>query len=160
MSIYPQSRSCEHSYSTSCYCTSKSVLFRGPNNVWHIDGHHKLIRWRFVIHGGIDGFSRTIVYLRCAGNNRAITVLRAFTDAVAKYGLPQRVRSYRGGENLEVWKYMIEEHVSDRAVIVGSSTHNERVERLWRDVFRCVAIIFYSTFKQLEEEGKLDPLII
>ena len=23
----------------------------GPNSVWHIDGHHKLIRWRFVTHG-------------------------------------------------------------------------------------------------------------
>ena len=24
---------------------------RGPNSVWHVDGHHKLIRWRFVAHG-------------------------------------------------------------------------------------------------------------
>ena len=31
---------------------------------------------------------------------------------------------------------MIEQHRSDRAVIVGSSTHNEKIERLWRDVFR------------------------
>ena len=30
----------------------------------HIDGNHKLIRWGFVIHGGIDGFSRKIMYLR------------------------------------------------------------------------------------------------
>lgn len=22
-----------------------------PNALWHIDGYHKLIRWRFVIHG-------------------------------------------------------------------------------------------------------------
>ena len=26
---------------------------RGPNDVWHIDGHHKLIKWRLVTHGGI-----------------------------------------------------------------------------------------------------------
>ena len=26
-----------------------------PNEVWHIDGNHKLIKWRLVIHGGIDG---------------------------------------------------------------------------------------------------------
>ncbi|KAF8546223.1 hypothetical protein OG21DRAFT_1377957, partial [Imleria badia] len=25
------------------------------NYVWHIDGHHKLIRWGIVIHGMIDG---------------------------------------------------------------------------------------------------------
>ena len=27
-----------------------------PNALWHIDGNHKLVRWRFVIHGCIDGF--------------------------------------------------------------------------------------------------------
>ena len=29
----------------------------GPNCVWHMDGHHKLIRWKFVTHGTIDGYS-------------------------------------------------------------------------------------------------------
>ena len=23
-----------------------------PQALWHIDGNHKLIRWRFVVHGG------------------------------------------------------------------------------------------------------------
>lgn len=27
-----------------------------PNHLWHLDGHHKLISWGFVIHGCIDGF--------------------------------------------------------------------------------------------------------
>jgi hypothetical protein len=31
-----------------------------PNAMWHIDGHHKLIRWGIVIHGIIDGFCRTV----------------------------------------------------------------------------------------------------
>lgn len=130
----------------------------GPNSVWHIDGHHKLIRWRLVTHGGIDGYSRTVVYLRCAGNNRAVTVLHAFMDAVARHGIPEKVRSDLGGENTEVWRYMVEQHRSDRAIVVGSSTHNVRIERLWRDVFRCVASVFYTTFKRLEEEEKLNPL--
>ena len=30
----------------------------GPNCLWHVDTHHKLIRWRFVTQGGIDGYSR------------------------------------------------------------------------------------------------------
>ena len=30
------------------------------NYLWHIDGHHKLIRWGFVIHGGADGNDRTV----------------------------------------------------------------------------------------------------
>ena len=31
-----------------------------PNALWHMDGHHKLIAWGFVIHGCVDGFSRTV----------------------------------------------------------------------------------------------------
>ncbi len=48
----------------------------GPNSLWHIDGHHKLIRWRIVTHGGIDGFSRIPVYLVASNNNHATTVLQ------------------------------------------------------------------------------------
>lgn len=29
-------------------------LWEHANYVWHIDGHHKLIRWHLVTHGGID----------------------------------------------------------------------------------------------------------
>ena len=35
----------------------------GPNAVWHINGHHKLIRWRLVTHGVIDGYSRVIFFI-------------------------------------------------------------------------------------------------
>ena len=63
----------------------------GPNEVWHIDGHHKLIKWRLVTQGGIDGYSRLITFLQCSSNNRASTVHAAFTSAVETYGLPKRV---------------------------------------------------------------------
>ena len=33
-----------------------------------------------------------------------------------------------------------------------------RIERLWRDVFRCVGQIFYNLLYHLEDEGVLDPL--
>ena len=59
---------------------------RGPNSLWHIDGNHKLIRWRIVIHGGIDGYSRIPVYLHASANNRATTVLQSFLNAVQLYG--------------------------------------------------------------------------
>ena len=49
-----------------------------PNFMWHLDGNHKLIRWRFVIHVGIDGFSRLIVYCQCSNNNGSQTVLTLF----------------------------------------------------------------------------------
>lgn len=130
----------------------------GPNSLWHIDGHHKLIKWRFVVHGGIDGFSRTVVYLCCSTNNEASTVLASFIEAVSKYGLPDQVRSDCGGENVQVWQYMLEQHNSESAVLVGSSTHNERIERLWRDVHRCVAVLFAHLFREMEAEGILSCL--
>ena len=130
----------------------------GPNAVWHLDGNHKLIKWRLVIHGAIDGFSRTITFLHCSDNNQAPTVLNLFTTAAEYYGLPSKVRTDLGGENREVWRYMIEQHASESAVITGSSTHNERIEQLWRDVYRCVGVIFADTFRQLEDEGSLDNL--
>ena len=39
--------------------------------MWHVDGNQKLIRYRLVIHGGIDGFLRLITYLKCSNNNTA-----------------------------------------------------------------------------------------
>lgn len=47
----------------------------GPNSLWHNDGLHKLIHWRFVIHFCIDGYSRVITSCMCADNNRADTAL-------------------------------------------------------------------------------------
>lgn len=40
----------------------KRRVYEAPrsNYVWHIDSHHKLIRWGIVIHGMIDGFCRTV----------------------------------------------------------------------------------------------------
>ena len=129
-----------------------------PNSIWHIDGHHKLIRWRFVVHGAIDGFSRTIPYIHCATNNRACSVLSVFQGGVSRFGLPDRVRSDHGGENIDVWRYMIQSHNNNlQCVVTGSSTHNERIERLWRDVHRCVGH-FSDTFRALESEDVLDTL--
>ena len=131
----------------------------GPNSLWHIDGHHSLIRWRLVVHGGIDGYSRMIVYLNCSDNNRAETVLRSFNNATSTFGWPSRVRGDKGGENYEVATTMIAKRGEGRgSFIAGRSTHNQRIERLWRDVFRCVVQTFYSLFYWMEDNGKLDPM--
>lgn len=39
---------------------------------------------------------------------------------------------------------------------VGSSTQNQRIECLWRDVFRCVTAMFYYIFHGLVQRGILD----
>ena len=130
----------------------------GPNSLWHIDGHHSLIRWRFVIHGCIDGYSRLITYLHCATNNKSQTVFNQFWYATRKYGIPSRVRSDKGGENYKVCYFMISTQGTGRGShIAGSSTHNQRIERLWRDVFRCVCSTYHSLFYSLEAEHLLNP---
>src|SRR5205814_1252643 len=78
----------------------------GPNALWHIDGHHKLIRWKFIIHAGIDGFSRMITFIHCSGNNKSQTVLKYFLEGTNEFGLPSRVRADHGGENVLVKKYI------------------------------------------------------
>ena len=42
--------------------------------------------------------------------------------------------------------------------LVASSTHNEQVERMWRDVTRCVSNSYINLFSALETEGTLDPI--
>ena len=84
-----------------------------------------------MTHGGIDGYSRLITFLKCSSNNRATTVYELFLSAVQKHQLPSRVRTDQGGENVLVAQHMIERRGAERrSVITGSSMHNHRIERL------------------------------
>lgn len=131
-----------------------------PNSLWHLDGHHSLIRWKLVIHGCIDGFSRRIMYLSCSSNNLSETVLELFLDAVnLDDGMwPSRIRVDKGVENVLVCDKMVEVRGEGRgSFIAGPSTHNQRIERLWRDLFRCVCMSYYYTFYGMESTGLLNP---
>ena len=44
------------------------------------------------------------------------------------------------------------------SIITGESTHNQRIERLWRDVFNGVLCFYYNLFYFMEESSVLDPL--
>ncbi|KAE8245892.1 hypothetical protein A4X06_0g5347 [Tilletia controversa] len=72
------------------------------NSLWHIDGHYKLIKYKIVIHGGVDGKSRTVTFMQASPNNRAETVTACFLAATQQWGWPSRVRADHGGENLGV----------------------------------------------------------
>ena len=107
----------------------------------------------------MDGFSRTIIYLKCPDNNKSRTDLEYFQEGAGRFGLPNSICSDHGGEKVGVWKYMISTHHNDfSCVLTGSSVHNERIKRLWRDVQRCVAVINFEVCRSLETDAKLDPL--
>lgn len=128
-----------------------------PNCLWHIDSNHKLISWRFVIHGCIDGYSRTITHLNCATNNLATTALQYFQQGVNKYGLPSTVRGDCAVENFDVARFTISNRGTYRgSFITGRSVHNSRIERLWREVNRLVTSHYSAIFRHMEHHGILD----
>ena len=67
------------------------------------------------------------------------------------------MRSDKGGENIDVAQAMLMVRGTNRqSHITGSSVRNQRIERLWRDTFRCVGHLYYAMFYELEDCGLLD----
>lgn len=129
------------------------------NTFRHIDSNHKLIAFRIVLHGCIDGYSRNIIYLKCLTNNKAASVLELFKRGTREFGIPSRVRGDKGVENIHVAQFMLAEKGVDRgSFIVGRSVHNQRIERLWAEVNRVVSKHFKQIFKFMEHNNYLDEL--
>lgn len=98
-----------------------------------------------------------ITYLKCSNKNRAETVTEYFIRASHEYGVPSRVCSNRGGENVGIWRFMEEVRGSGRhSYIAGQSVHNTRIERLWKDVHSSVSSTFTQVFEEMEEQHYLN----
>jgi hypothetical protein len=132
-----------------------------------------LIRWKIVIHGFIDGYSRFVLGIRAHSNNCASTVLDFFEDIAHVFGYPSRTRGDHGTENLLVaaamecvrgegrgsyiWgKYVINFCNALVFNFCGRSVHNIRIERLWVDMTSAFGSKWKTLFEILEAHDGLD----
>lgn len=87
----------------------------------------------------------------------AESVIPYFASAISEYGIPSRMRSDHGYENFFVALLMNAVRGLGRGShVTGRSVHNQRIERLWVDVYVQVVDYFYREFCTLEEEHLLD----
>ncbi|KAK1895766.1 PiggyBac transposable element-derived protein 4, partial [Dissostichus eleginoides] len=73
----------------------RTYSVRGPLSLVHMDTNHKLIRYNIVLFGGVDRYSRKVMYLGASTNNRASTAYGFFLEATQRHGVPLR-RKARG----------------------------------------------------------------
>ena len=96
-----------------------------------------------MVHTAIDGYSRLIPYVYCADNNKSDTVLELFQNGLENMGVARMMLECRG--------------VNRESMISRSSVHNQRVERLHRDVTSGVLKSYIPPYG-METSGLLDPV--
>ncbi|XP_069369669.1 uncharacterized protein [Paralichthys olivaceus] len=129
-----------------------------PLSLVHVNTSHKLKRYGIILFGGIDGFSRKILYLQAANNNKPSTALKVFLEAVDRHGLPSRVRGEKSVENTDIARLMYQVAGRGRGSFTsGRRDQNERIDGVWRDVWNGVSSNYYDLLHSLEEDDLLDP---
>jgi len=66
-------------------------------------------------------------YWQVSSNNTAETALEAFLTGVNQYGLPYRVGTDRGSENVRIAEYTLHHRGTGHgSIIMGRSVHNQK----------------------------------
>lgn len=110
--------------------------------------------WGIVIHGCIDGFSRKLIYCEVSDNNKGRQVKEYFIAAIRREGYPCAIRVDYGVENRASARVQWAlRHLSEGAVLTGSSTRNTRIERTWRDITERVSKFYIEYLDHLSGFG-------
>ena len=140
---------------------------KGPNFIWHIDGHDKLKPYRFSIHACIYGFSRRLIWLEIGPTNKKPDVIaKYYLDAVKQVGgVPWEIRSDDGTENCLIEAIHMclgaehsDEHVGLGSFTIGRSTAtgNQRIEAYWSHLVKDGPGWWMNFFKDMVDFGLLD----
>ena len=86
-------------------------------------------------------------------------VRNLFQEKVDSFYWPRRVQSEQGMENIGVARLMLDKFSPENVPHLTSLlVHNQRIERLWRDVATYIVQHYRDLFKFMESISILDPL--
>ena len=138
---------------------------KGPNYIWHIDGYDKLKPFGFCIHGGIDGYSRRILWLEVSSSNNDPEIVgKYYADYVDVIkGTARIIRADRGTENVNVEvmqrffrRATNDDFAQDKSFMYGRSTSNQRIESWWGLLRKVCTDWWIRFFKDLRDVGLFD----
>ena len=135
---------------------------KGPNWVWHLDGYDKLKPFGFQIHGGIDGYSRHVLWLNLLKSNKdPKEVCNLFVNYLTVIkGVPRKIVADRGTENVFIagsQRFLRRNHEDDLPTYLSflftKSIANQRIEAFWSQFQRSCADWWIYFFKGLFLNG-------
>ena len=137
----------------------------GPNFCWHVDGYDKLKKYGFAKHGGIDGYSRRLMWLHVGvtNNHPQVTALY-FARTVSQLKIvPCLLRCDRGTENVHLEKMQkfwrrngTDMFAGVNSFLYGRSTANQRIEAFWAVLRRQCTNFWMNMFSDMVQVGLFD----
>ena len=130
----------------------------GPGDVYHIDGNDKSKKWGFAIHGGIDGFSRKILWLVGWLLQQSITTHLffgyLFLNCVRQYGVAPRLLRMDNGIENTYCKHLQSFFTNDEYSYLNSvSVRSQRIEALWSRLKKFRTTWWIDFLMNMEKEG-------
>ncbi|KAJ3901637.1 hypothetical protein F5879DRAFT_924467 [Lentinula edodes] len=127
--------------------SAESIKFEGQM--------HSGIKTEMKSYGrGASGFMAMLTVTRDSSSTLNVAQIR---NAIATFGWPSRVRGDFGTENNGIEMMMVDHWgAAHKAYIRGQSTHNVRIERLWRDIRKDTLEAYRKIFRYLENNKLLD----